>query len=67
MYADEGERNAEQEDPKHADKLLDTDDDRYPWLPLDVLEFCLCRKKTTIRLFIGALRCMSLISGQIQY
>jgi hypothetical protein len=66
MNGDEGERNTEKEDPEHGDKLLDTDDDGYLQLPLDILEFCLSRKKTIIRLFIGALRRMSLISGQIR-
>ena len=54
-------RNAEKEDPENPDELLDTDDDGYPRLPVDVLEFRLSRKKTMIRLFIGALRRMSLI------
>jgi hypothetical protein len=54
-------RDAEKEDPENPDELLDTDDDGYPRLPVDVLEFRLSRKKTMIRLFIGALRRMSLI------
>src|ERR1700752_4477391 len=54
-------RNAEKEDPENPDELLDTDDDGYPRLPMDVLEFRLSWKKTIIQLFIGALRRMSLI------